>query len=540
MVCVRSQRRYCTDLSKHSDFGRMGLGTTNTNWRLSTINEKYEFSPTYPSILGVPAKISDNTLRHIGRFRSKARIPALSYIHRTNQITITRSAQPMVGLKQNRSIQDEKLVEAIFTSSSAKSESGMFHLIMDARPKANSLAQTAMGAGTENSDNYLNSKVIYLGIENIHVVRDSLSKLFDACVSFDMAPVSRSSLDRSGWLRHIKSILNGTLLMVQHIHQYNLHCLLHCSDGWDRTAQISSLAQLCLDPYYRTIRGLCVLIEKEWISFGHNGHLSKVSESINSDKQTNYPSPSWQQASKNLFGTAQKFFGNTFANTSPIVQSSTSLNVSSESITPNNAAPKEISPIFLQFLDCLYQIWIQFPTQFEFDEKLLEFLYVSINSCEFGNFLFNNEKELRQFQVQPQVGIDQSTRSVWTHIEQHKSQFLNPLYSPDQEINVDPSVDQSSNTAIIIGARGVMDKDKVLFPTCDKLIYWSHLYHLSYSTLESISNQDSIPNQPTSLPTLPVVFKQDSFQTVDMVTPKPTHPLEEPIVEMIDLQGNGF
>ena len=31
--------------------------------------------------------------------------------------------------------------------------------------------------------------------------------------------------------------------------------VVHCTDGWDRTAQMSSLAMLMLDPYYRTIRG---------------------------------------------------------------------------------------------------------------------------------------------------------------------------------------------------------------------------------------------------------------------------------------------
>jgi hypothetical protein len=33
----------------------------------------------------------------------------------------------------------------------------------------------------------------------------------------------------------------------------NVSVLVHCSDGWDRTAQLVSLAQLMLEPYFRTI-----------------------------------------------------------------------------------------------------------------------------------------------------------------------------------------------------------------------------------------------------------------------------------------------
>lgn len=40
--------------------------------------------------------------------------------------------------------------------------------------------------------------------------------------------------------------------------QEGISVMIHCSDGWDRTAQTCSLASLMLDPYYRTINGFQV------------------------------------------------------------------------------------------------------------------------------------------------------------------------------------------------------------------------------------------------------------------------------------------
>ena len=59
--------------------------------------------------------------------------------------------------------------------------------------------------------------------------------------------------------------------------------LVHCSDGWDRTPQVVSLAQLMLDPYYRSIDGFRTLVEICWLDFGHkmadrNGTVLGISD----------------------------------------------------------------------------------------------------------------------------------------------------------------------------------------------------------------------------------------------------------------------
>jgi myotubularin-related protein 1/2 len=65
------------------------------------------------------------------------------------------------------------------------------------------------------------------------------------------------------------SIVLAGAVRVANLLQSRISVLVHCSDGWDRTAQLTSLAELMLDPAYRTLRGFCVLVEKEWCSFGY-------------------------------------------------------------------------------------------------------------------------------------------------------------------------------------------------------------------------------------------------------------------------------
>ena len=192
-------------------------------WRWTDVNATYEFCSTYPAMLAVPAKISDVTLRYGKSYRSKARVPALVYLHWANQVTllfkvsptkahshiqgsITRSSQPMVGLKNARSIQDEKLIEAIFHSHTQHSVNDSptnavygakaANLIIDARPTTNAVANSVKGAGTENMEHYKDCKKAYLGIDNIHVMRQSLQILTDGL--FTICSASQMTLT----LRH--------------------------------------------------------------------------------------------------------------------------------------------------------------------------------------------------------------------------------------------------------------------------------------------------------------------------------------------------
>lgn len=73
----------------------------------------------------------------------------------------------------------------------------------------------------------------------------------------------------------MKLILAGALRIADKVESGKTSVVVHCSDGWDRTGQLTSLAMLMLDGYYRTIRGFEVLLEKEWLSFGHRFQLVK-------------------------------------------------------------------------------------------------------------------------------------------------------------------------------------------------------------------------------------------------------------------------
>jgi myotubularin-related protein 1/2 len=115
-----------------------------------------------------------------------------------------------------------------------------------------------------------------------------------------------------------------------------------------------------------SIRGFEVLIEKEWLSFGH------------------------------MFGAR----------------------------SGHGSHEYESAPIFLLFLDAVFQATRQFPKSFEFNEFFLLTIMDSVFSCRFGTFLCNSEKE------RAQADLRTKTVSLWAYINSNAAMFTNPHYNP--------------------------------------------------------------------------------------------------------------
>lgn len=344
-----------------SEYKRQGI--PNESWRITKVNDHYELCDTYPSTLAVPVNIPDEELRRVAAFRAKGRIPVLSWIHPESQATVTRCSQPMVGVNGKRSKEDEKYLQAVMDANAQSHKLFIF----DARPSVNAAANKMKGGGYESEDAYQNAELVFLDIHNIHVMRESLRKLKDVVYPNIEDSHWLSNLESTHWLEHIKLILAGALRIADKLESGKTSVVVHCSDGWDRTGQLTSLAMLMLDGYYRTIRGFEVLLEKEWLSFGHRFQLR--------------------------IGHGDK-----------------------------NHTDADRSPVFIQFVDCVWQLTRQFPSAFEFNEYFLVTILDHLYSCLFGTFLCNSEQQRMKEE------IPKRTVSLWSYINSQLEEFTNPLY----------------------------------------------------------------------------------------------------------------
>ena len=349
------------------------LALQGSEWCLSDINASYTLCDTYPAVLAFPVRCSQEALRSSASFRSRGRLPALSYLHR-NGASITRCSQPKVGLIGGSSGGDQILLQAILEANPNKDQPLR---LIDARPKLNAIANQAMGKGSERVFHYtFECTLEFANIDNIHVMRQSLVKLHEACRASRAGELDyaayQNQLASSGWIAHVHKVLAASIKVAKYVGMDKQSVVLHCSDGWDRTAQLSSLSMMLLNGTFRTIRGFCELVEKEWLAFGHqfarrHGHC---------------------EGKMDQDGDSQR------------------------------------SPVFLQFLDCAWQLCNIYPVAFEFTGFFLSTLIDEVYNCRFGTFLYDCEQE--------RSSIKNSTVSLWTYILSPSvvDLYRNPLYKP--------------------------------------------------------------------------------------------------------------
>ena len=357
------------------EFKRQGLELEDKGFplRISNINENFEVSESYPKYLIEPRQIQDNQLILAAKCRPKKRVPTLTYNYKNDLYKgqkklisgIWRSSQVKKLVVEDKKNEDIRLINEI-------SNLGYKFYIFDARSPSEAFRNKIMGRGNEKVSNY-NQKpeYIYCGINKVQKANDAFNKITELTNDKEIMENKNflSELEDSGWVNFIMTVLRRTKEISKLVSEGN-NVLIHCSDGWDRTPQLCTISQILLDPYFRTFEGFAILFEKDFVSFGHKFAIRSGIYDKEIEKKTN--------------------------------------------------------PVILQLLDCVYQLLVQFPSEFEFTSEYLLFIAKNNDINLFGTFLFNNEREREEKHAKTE------TASIWTYLLgdhfENKKKYLNPLY----------------------------------------------------------------------------------------------------------------
>ncbi|KAK3736341.1 hypothetical protein QZH41_020792 [Actinostola sp. cb2023] len=187
-------------LSQYSFFDevrRLGFDTIHDEspWRITDVNSNFEICSTYPKLHVVPKAISDSDLEDVASFRCAKRFPSIVWSR-------------------------DSIHEYVFL------------------------------------EYYPNCEVEFMNLANIHAIRKSFHSLRNLCSGPQDAFNWWSQLEKTNWLQYLSMLLKAAITVVHAVEKEGKPVVVHCSDGWDRTTQIVALAELLLDPYYRTIEVL--------------------------------------------------------------------------------------------------------------------------------------------------------------------------------------------------------------------------------------------------------------------------------------------